>query len=143
MSPLFAQVLKVLLAATLGLVVLAQSATATAQPNSNTFEEAEGPDDTCDLRLNVGGPYEVRIAGGPLTIHENGSVVPVPQGSSVTYLRVERTIGSTAIGTNARCAVFAGETDSGVPLVVIVGVVIVGVVLVGAGLRVVGLGRRG
>ena len=154
------KVLKVLLAATLGLAVLAQSAAASAQSDSNRFDVAEGPDDVCDLHLNVGGPYEVSIAGGPPVIYDNGSVVPVPQGSSVNYLRVERTIGFTAIGTNERCGVFDGETgsdDAGadvsdsaeVPatgsetsLVAIVGGVVVAVVLVAAGLTVVRSRRR-
>ena len=112
MGLLSVKVLKVLLAATIGFAILAQSAAATALPNSNTFEQANGPDGTCELHLNVGGPYEVSIAGGPPTIYENGSVVSVPQGSAVNYLRVERTIGFTAIGTNERCAVFTAEIGS-------------------------------
>lgn len=77
-----------------------------------SFEESEGPDDTCDLRINAGGPYEVTIDGGPIMIFPNESVVPVPQGSSVHYLRQERTIGSTAIGINETCAAFVPEAGA-------------------------------
>lgn len=106
------KVRNVLLAVALGVLVLAQSAPVAAQAEASRFEQAEGPDDTCDLHLIAGGPYEVSIAGAPAVIYENGSVVPVPQGSNVNYLRVERTIGFTAIGTTERCAVFVDDTGS-------------------------------
>jgi len=132
---------KLLLAVALGIVVLAPSATATAQETAISFEEADGPDDACDLRVNSGGPFEVTIDGGPIVIQENGSVVPVPQGSSVHYLRQERTFGSTAIGVVDECEVFVAQESTsasedtssgglGVPVIVGAGVAIV--VLAGA-----------
>lgn len=86
-------------------VALPAAATAGAQESPVSFAPADGPDAACDLQINTGGPYEVTIDGGPITIFENGSVVEVPQGSSVHYLRQNRTIGSTAIGTNETCAI--------------------------------------
>lgn len=91
--------------------MLAPSSIASAEQVSNSFDEARSPDGTCELRLNIGGPYEVTIDGGPITIYPNGSVVAVPQGSSVHYLRQERTIGSTAIGENATCATFVPVSE--------------------------------
>ena len=129
------KVRNVLLAVALGVLVLAQSAPVAAQAEASRFEQAEGPDDTCDLHLIAGGPYEVSIAGAPAVIYENGSVVPVPQGSNVNYLRVERTIGFTAIGTTERCAVVPDEVGSGAPRIAIAGLAVVGVVLVAAGLK--------
>ena len=102
----------VVLTVTIGLAVLAQSTPATAQPVSSTFDEAEGPDEVCELTLIAGGPYDVTIDGGAVTVYENGSVVEVPQGSSVNYLRSERTFGFTATGVTERCAVFGAETGS-------------------------------
>ena len=127
--------LKLLLAVAFGMVIAAPSATATAQETFVTLEEADGPDDACDLRVNSGGPFEVTIDGGPLAIQDAGSVVPVPQGSSVHYLPQERTFGSTATGVIATCEVFVGqespsaseETSSGgvgVPVIAGAGVAI-------------------
>ena len=133
--------LKLLLAIAVGIVVLAPSATATAQDAAVFLEEADGPDDECDLRVNSGGPFEVTIDGGPIAIQDNGTVVPVPQGSSVHYLRQERTFGSTAVGVIANCQVVvasestpepeptpaSGDTSSdgiGVPVIVGAGVVV-------------------
>ena len=72
--------LKLLLAVALGIAVLVSGATASAQSDLVVFEEAESRDDTCDLLLNDGGPYEVSIAGSIAVVYENGSVVAVPQG---------------------------------------------------------------
>ena len=105
---------KLLLAIAVGIVVLAPSATATAQDAAVFLEEADGPDDECDLRVNSGGPFEVTIDGGPIAIQDNGTVVPVPQGSSVHYLRQERTFGSTAIGVIAECDVFVAQGSTSV-----------------------------
>ena len=97
---------------------------AAAQQSAVSFEEAEGPDDTCDLRINTGGPYEVTIDGGAITVYPNGSVVPVPQGSKLHYLPEERTFGATAIGAIETCEIFvptSSPTDSsdiGTPLLV-------------------------
>ena len=102
---------RLLLALALGIAMLAPTATATAQSSASTFDEAEGPDDTCDLQLLAGGPYEVSIDGSPAVIYENDSVIAVPQGSSIRYIRVERTIGSTAIGTNETCAEFVPSAE--------------------------------
>ena len=102
--------LKLLLAVALGTVVLAPGATATAQSTIVVFEEAEGPDDTCDLRLNDGGPYEVSISGARAVIYENGSVVPIPQGARVNYLQVDRTFGSTAVGINESCLLYTSPS---------------------------------
>lgn len=133
--------LKLLLAIAVGIVVLAPSATATAQDAAVFLEEADGPDDECDLRVNSGGPFEVTIDGGPIAIQDNGTVVPVPQGSSVHYLRQERTFGSTAIGVIAECDVFVAQgstsvsddTGSGGAVVaVVVGAGVAIVVLAGA-----------
>ena len=130
-----------LLAIAVGIVVLAPSATATAQDAAVFLEEADGPDDECDLRVNSGGPFEVTIDGGPIAIQDNGTVVPVPQGSSVHYLRQERTFGSTAIGVIAECDVFVAQgstsvsddTGSGGAVVaVVVGAGVAIVVLAGA-----------
>lgn len=132
---------KLLLAIAVGIVVLAPSATATAQDAAVFLEEADGPDDECDLRVNSGGPFEVTIDGGPIAIQDNGTVVPVPQGSSVHYLRQERTFGSTAIGVIAECDVFVAQgstsasddTGSGGAVVaVVVGAGVAIVVLAGA-----------
>ena len=106
--------LKLLLAIAVGIVVLAPSATATAQDAAVFLEEADGPDDECDLRVNSGGPFEVTIDGGPIAIQDNGTVVPVPQGSSVHYLRQERTFGSTAIGVIAECDVFVAQGSTSI-----------------------------
>lgn len=127
--------LKLLLALALGIVFLVPSATAMAQGTAVSFEEADAPDDACDLRVNFGGPFEVAIDGGPIVIEDNGSVVLVPQGSSVHYLPQERTFGSTAVGVIARCEVFVAQEstsssedgnsgDIGVPVIVGVGAAI-------------------
>ena len=132
---------KLLLAAVLGIVILAPSASATAQGPPVTFEQADGPDDACEWQNNSGVPFELSIDGGEPLIQEDGSVVPVPQGSSVRYLPVERTFGSTAVGVIANCQVVvasestpepeptpaSGDTSSdgiGVPVIVGAGVVV-------------------
>ena len=125
--------LTLLLAVVLGMTTLASSPVAAEQQIGVSLEEADGPDDTCDLRINTGGPYEVTIDGGSVTVYENGAVVPIPQGSRLIYLRQERTFGSTAIGTNETCQTFVSTSSStsssgiGAPLLagVIVGVVAV------------------
>ena len=103
--------LKLLLAVALWTALLVPGATAGAQSTTVQFEPAESPDDTCDLRLNDGGPYEVSIAGSIAVIYENGSVVAVPQGARVNYLQVERTFGSTAVGINERCDEFVPSAE--------------------------------
>lgn len=135
--------LKLLLTVALGIAVLAPSTAAMAQGPAVSFEDAEGPDDTCDLLVNSGGPFEVTIDGGSIEVHDNGSVVPVPQGSSAHYLPQERTFGATAIGVVVECEAFVAQgpapvsEDSssgggiGVPLLVGVGVAVV--VLAGVG----------
>lgn len=131
--------LKLLLAVALGLVALAPSAVA-AQESADSFEEAvafeeaEGPDDTCDLRINRGGPYEVTIDGGEITVFPDGSVVPVPQGSSLHYLPQERTFGATAIGANETCAIFvpAPGSSSGIGAPIITGAIVGVLVVLGA-----------
>ena len=103
--------LKLLLAVALGIVTLAPSAVATAQ-SAVSLEEADSPDGTCELRINAGGPYEVSIDGDAVIVFPNESVVPVPQGSSVHYLREERTFGATAIGTVETCETFVPTSSS-------------------------------
>ena len=125
------KVLKLLLVVALWTALLAPGATATAQSSAVTLEAAESSDDTCDLLINSGGPYEVSIAGSAAVVFENGSVVSIPQGSSVNYLRVERTFGSTAIGVSETCAEFVpaaepapatGGNGVGAPTIVVAGV---------------------
>ncbi len=132
--------LKLLLAVALGIVVLAPTATAAAQGPAISFEDADGPDDACEWRNNSGVPFELAIDGGPGVIHDDGSVVPVPQGSSVRYLPEERTFGSTAIGVVAECDVFVAQeststsedtSSGGVAVPVIVGAGVAIVVLAG------------
>ncbi len=132
--------LKLLLAVALGIVILAPT-TATAQEPAISFDQADGPDDACDWRNNSGVPFELSIDGGSGVIHDDGSVVPVPQGSSVRYLPEERTFGSTAIGVVATCDAFVAQeststpddtSSGGVAVPVIVGAGIVIVVLAGA-----------
>ena len=52
---------KLLLAIAVGIVVLAPSATATAQDAAVFLEEADGPDDECDLRVNSGAVVAVVV----------------------------------------------------------------------------------
>ncbi len=121
--------LKLLLAVALGIAVLVPGATATAQSDLVVFEEAESLDDTCDLLLNDGGPYEVSIAGSIAVVYENGSVVSVPQGDRVNYRLVARTFGSTGVGITESCAEFVPPPDTGgdgisAPVVVVAGVLV-------------------
>lgn len=137
--------LKLLLALALGMAVLAPGTAASAQVDATVFEEAEGPDDTCDLRIIRSGPYEVSVDGGPITLYEDGSVIAVPQGGSVWYLRAERVTGFTATGSTERCEVF--ESAEQAAELAVTGsettvLVIGGVVLVAAGFQFVALGRR-
>ncbi len=126
--------LKLLLAVVLCIVALAPSGVAAEQQSSVEFEPAESPDDTCDLRINFGGPFEVTVDGGESAFFPDGSVVPVPQGSSVFYLPQERTFGSTAIGPLEMCETFvpAPGSSSGIGAPLIAGAVVVGLVVLGA-----------
>ena len=103
---------KLLLAAVLGIVILAPSASATAQGTAITFDQADGPDDECEWRNNSGVPFELSIDGGPGVIHDDGAVIPVPQGSSVRWLPEERTFGSTAIGVIRECQPFVAPEST-------------------------------
>ena len=106
---------KLLLAAVLGIVILAPSASATAQGTAITFDQADGPDDECEWRNNSGVPFELSIDGGPGVIHDDGAVIPVPQGSSVRWLPEERTFGSTAIGVIRECQPFVAPESTPEP----------------------------
>lgn len=126
-----------LLVTTIAIATLNPSAVVAAQESAVSFEEAEGPDDTCDLRINTGGPYEVTVDGGEIIVFPNESVVPVPQGSSLHYLPQERTFGATAIGANETCAVFVPDptsstSSSGIGAPFIAGVVVGVLVVLGA-----------
>lgn len=106
---------KLLLAVALGIVVLAPSASATAQGSAITFDQADGPDGACEWRNNSGVPFELSIDGGPGVIHDDGAVIPVPQGSSVRWLPEERTFGSTAIGVIRECEVVVAPESTPEP----------------------------
>ena len=106
---------KLLLAVALGIVVLAPSASATAQGSAITFDQADGPGGACEWRNNSGVPFELSIDGGPGVIHDDGAVIPVPQGSSVRWLPEERTFGSTAIGVIRECEPFVAPESTPEP----------------------------
>ena len=137
--------LKFLLAVALGILVLSPSAAATAPGPAISFEQADGPDAACEWRNNSGVPFELNIDGGAGVIHDDGAVVPVPQGSSIRYLPEERTFGSTAIGVLTECEVFVAqettqettsatedESSGGVVVLVIVAAGVAALVLAGA-----------